>query len=103
MITDKLVCPVQSTETFSIRKCFHCRHFQQSFGGTKMSVSCRAQKTRDHKAAFQGAFFSDYIGRPDRVEVEAEKEACTADTRIKPGYGTGKTLGLINQIEEGNA
>ena len=81
MITDKLVCPVQDTETFSIRKCFHCRHFQQSFGGTKMSVSCRAQKTRDHKAAFQGAFFSDYIGRPDKVVVEAASDTKKEGTK----------------------
>lgn len=68
-----IVCPVQTTEDFKIDRCFECRSFEQHLGKAH-TVHCKKNRSRIHKRDFEGAFWSNRLGIPDKVVVEATEE-----------------------------
>ena len=69
----RIVCPVQDPASFDINACTACRYFDLNRGKT-MSVSCRKNRSPHYKNQFEMAYFSNYIGIPDQVVVEAAEE-----------------------------
>lgn len=73
MMIYRIACPVQESDAFSIKECLKCRFFQLT-KSDHISVSCRKNRTPKHKRDFEGAYFSNYLGIPDTVEVEEKEE-----------------------------
>ena len=69
----RIVCPIQQTETFSLDVCRSCKSFDLT-KGKHLTARCRKNRSPVHKRDFEGAFFSNYLGLPDKVQVEGTEE-----------------------------
>jgi len=72
-MVDQFVCPYQKTEGFSFSVCRHCKALEIN-RGKHFSVSCRENRERLHKIAFESAYLLNYLNYPWEVEIVAEKE-----------------------------
>lgn len=73
----RIVCPRQTTEDFSIDRCFECSCFQQTLGNSTRTVSCRKNREPQHKRNFEGLFWAYLVGIKDRAIVEIAEEPKT--------------------------
>lgn len=72
-MVEQFVCPYQKTEDFTFDKCFHCKALSMSMG-KHINVSCRENREKAHRVAFESAFLLNYIHYPWEVEIIAEHE-----------------------------
>ena len=69
-----LSCPIQPSGDFDFGRCMVCRHFQQDMGSSTRLVSCRKNRTPEHKKDFEGAYWSHLVGIKGRVVIDATAE-----------------------------
>lgn len=69
-----IVCPVQQTEDFNFGRCMVCRSFRQDMSSPTRLVSCRKNRTPEHKKDFEGAYWSALVGKKGRVVIDAAEE-----------------------------
>ena len=73
-MTQRIVCPVQSPDTFDIDACGSCKYYEITIGGKTETPKCRKNKSRQHRLAFEMAILTNKLGFPDDVIVEAIEE-----------------------------
>ena len=70
-VTDRFICPFQTTEDFTFDVCFGCKYFEVN-KGKHTTIRCRKNKGTAEKRSFESAFLLNRLGWPWRVEIIEE-------------------------------
>lgn len=69
-----IVCPIQTPGDFDFGRCMACQSFRQDMSNPTRLVSCRKNRTPEHKKDFEGAYWSHLVGIKGRVVIDAAEE-----------------------------
>ena len=69
-----IVCPIQPPDDFDFGRCMTCQSFRQDMSHPTRLVSCRKNRTPEHKKDFEGAYWSALVGIKGRVVIDAAEE-----------------------------